>query len=109
MHTLRVVRNFLTVLKLQATSHKPQAGHNRLVDCRQNRKENNMTLKAPLVEEEKKKQIKNSPNHYEVFSRNYIEKLVCDFVNKNQIVAHYGKDDDGIFEVRFKVKEVSDE
>ena len=70
---------------------------------------NNMTLKAPLVEEEKKKQIKNSPNHYEVFSRNYVEKLVCDFVNKNQIVAHYGKDDDGIFEVRFKVKEVSDE
>ena len=68
-----------------------------------------MTLKAPLVEEEKKKQIKNSPNHYEVFSRNYVEKLVCDFVNKNQIVAHYGKDDDGIFEVRFKVKEVSDE
>ena len=59
--------------------------------------------------EEKKKQIKNSPNHYEVFSRNYVEKLVCDFVNKNQIVAHYGKDDDGIFEVRFKVKEVSDE
>ena len=59
--------------------------------------------------EEKKKQIKNSPNHYEVFSRNYVEKLVCDFINKNQIVAHYGKDDDGIFEVRFKVKEVSDE
>ena len=28
--------------------------------------------------EEKKKQIKNSPNHYEVFSRNYVEKLVCE-------------------------------
>ena len=52
-----------------------------------------------------KKQIRNSPNHYEVFSRNYVEKLVCDFVNKNQIVAHYGKDDDGVFEVRFSVKE----
>jgi hypothetical protein len=38
MHILRVVRNFLTVLKLQATSNKPQAGHNRLLDCRQNRK-----------------------------------------------------------------------
>tara|TARA_R100000234_G_C4867300_1_gene121777 strand:+ start:153 stop:332 length:180 start_codon:yes stop_codon:yes gene_type:complete len=56
-----------------------------------------------------KKQIRNSPYQYQVFSRNYVEKLVCDFINKNQIVAYYGKDDDGIFEVRFKVREVTDE
>ena len=31
--------------------------------------------------------------------------MVIDFVNKNQIVAHFGKDDQGIFEVRFAVKE----
>ena len=53
----------------------------------------------------KKKQIKNSPNHYETHKREYTEKLVCDFINKNQIVAHYGKDSEGIFEVKFLVKE----
>ena len=52
-----------------------------------------------------KKQIQNSPNHYETHSRKYVEKMVCDFINKNQILAHYGKDDQGIFEVRFAVKE----
>jgi len=52
-----------------------------------------------------KKQIQNSPNHYETHSRKYVEKMVCDFINKNQILAHYGKDDQGIFEVRFSVKE----
>lgn len=51
------------------------------------------------------KQIKNSPNHYETHSREYIEKLICDFINEKQIKAYYGKDDDGIFEVRFAVKE----
>ncbi len=53
----------------------------------------------------KNKQIKNSPNHYEIHSRKYVEEMVIDFVNKNQIVAHFGKDDQGIFEVRFAVKE----
>jgi len=55
--------------------------------------------------EEKKKQIKNSPNHYETHSRKYVEKMVCDFINDNQIMAHYGKDKQGIFEVRFEVKD----
>ena len=55
--------------------------------------------------EEKKKQIKNSPNHYETHSRKYVEKMVCDFINDNQIMAHYGKDTQGIFEVRFEVKD----
>ena len=51
------------------------------------------------------KQIQNSPDYYETHSRKYVEKMVCDFINKNQILAHYGKDDQGIFEVRFSVKE----
>ena len=55
--------------------------------------------------EEKKKQIKNSPDHYETHSRKYVEKMVCDFINDNQIMAHYGKDKQGIFEVRFEVKD----
>ena len=55
--------------------------------------------------EEKKKQIKNSPNHYETHSRKYVEKMVRDFINDNQIMAHYGKDKQGIFEVRFEVKD----
>ena len=53
----------------------------------------------------RKDNIKNSPNHYETHSRPYVEKLVEDFINKNQIMAHYGKDDTGVFEVRFSVKE----
>ena len=52
-----------------------------------------------------KKQIKNNPNHYETHDREYVEKMVCDFVNDNQIMAHYGKDEQGIFEVRFEVKD----
>ena len=31
--------------------------------------------------------------------------MIIDFVNKNQIVAYFGKDKQGIFEVRFAVKE----
>ena len=53
----------------------------------------------------RKDNIKNSPNHYETHTRPYVEKLVEDFINKNQIMAYYGKDDTGIFEVRFSVKE----
>jgi hypothetical protein len=46
-----------------------------------------------------------SSNRYKTHSRKYVEKLVCDFINKKQIQAYYGKDDAGIFEVRFAVKE----
>lgn len=51
------------------------------------------------------KQIKNSPNHYEVLSRNFVEQLVKDFINRNQIVAYEGKHNKGVFEVHFSVKE----
>ena len=56
-------------------------------------------------EKRRKDNIKNSPNHYETHTRPYVEKLVEDFINKNQIMAYYGKDDTGVFEVRFSVKE----
>ena len=55
------------------------------------------------------KQIKNSPNHYHEHTREYTEKLVIDFINKNQILATYGKDSEGIFQVNFLVKENEDE
>tara|TARA_R110002050_G_scaffold283258_1_gene431576 strand:+ start:424 stop:597 length:174 start_codon:yes stop_codon:yes gene_type:complete len=55
------------------------------------------------------KQIKNSPNHYETHSRDYVEKLVIDFINKNQILAHYGKDSEGIFQVNYMVEESNNE
>ena len=54
-------------------------------------------------------QIKNSPNHYETHSRDYVEKLVIDFINKNQILAHYGKDSEGIFQVNYMVEESNNE
>ena len=53
----------------------------------------------------RKDNIKNSPNHYEAHKRSYVEKLVEDFINKNQIMAYYGKDTTGVFEIRFSVKE----
>lgn len=53
----------------------------------------------------KKKQKKKSRDNYKIHSRKYVEKMVIDFVNKNQIVAYFGKDVQGIFEVRFRVKE----
>ena len=56
---------------------------------------------------DKKMKKTKSSNRYKTHSRKYVEKLVCDFINKKQIQAYYGKDDAGIFEVRFAVKEES--
>ena len=55
------------------------------------------------------RQIKNSPDHYETHSRDYVEKLVIGFINKNQILAQYGKDSEGIFQVDYIVKEGNNE
>ena len=68
-------------------------------------KKNKHNVLIARMYEAKKKQIKNSPDHYETHSRKYVEKMVCDFINDNQIMAHYGKDTQGIFEVRFEVKD----
>ena len=68
-------------------------------------KKNKHNVLIAKMYEAKKKQIKNSPDHYETHSRKYVEKMVCDFINDNQIMAHYGKDKQGIFEVRFEVKD----
>ena len=65
----------------------------------------NQEREASMKTKRRKDNIKNSPNHYETHSRKYVEKMVCDFINDNQIMAHYGKDKQGIFEVRFEVKD----
>ena len=44
---------------------------------------------------------------YKIYPRSKVEKLVTDFIEKHKIYAEYGTDDDGIFEVRFVVEEVS--
>ena len=44
-------------------------------------------------------------NKYKIYPRSMVEKLVTDFVEEHKIYAEYGTDDDGIFEVRFVVKE----
>ena len=60
--------------------------------------------KARMYEERYKKWRKKKTND-ETHSRKYVEKMVCNFINDNQIMAHYGKDKQGIFEVRFEVKD----
>jgi hypothetical protein len=42
---------------------------------------------------------------YKIKPRSTVEKLVVDFVVKNKLYATYGKDTDGIFEVKFIVNE----
>jgi hypothetical protein len=43
--------------------------------------------------------------NYKIKPRSEVEKLVLDFVVKNKIYATYGKDTEGIFEVKFIVEE----
>ena len=44
-------------------------------------------------------------NEYKIYSRSKVEKLVTDFIEEHKIYAEYGIDDQGVFEVRFIVKE----
>ena len=46
---------------------------------------------------------------YKIYPRSKVEKLVLDFIWEHKIHAEYGIDDDGVFEVRFLVKEEIDE
>jgi len=48
---------------------------------------------------------KGYDTNYKVKPRSKVEKLVVDFVEKNKIYATYGKDTEGIFEVKFIVEE----
>ena len=45
---------------------------------------------------------------YKIKPRSEVESLVLNFVEKNKIYAMYGKDTEGIFEVKFVVKEEKD-
>ena len=42
---------------------------------------------------------------YKIYPRSTVEKLVTDFIEKHKIYAQYGKDFEGLFEVKFLVKE----
>ena len=46
--------------------------------------------------------------NFKIKSRSEVESLVSNFVEKNKIYAMYGKDTEGIFEVKFVVKEEKD-
>ena len=43
--------------------------------------------------------------NYKIKPRSEVESLVLNFVQKNKIYAMYGKDTEGIFEVKFVVQE----
>ena len=42
---------------------------------------------------------------YKIYSRSKVEKLVTDFIKEHKIYAQYGKDSEGLFEVKFLVEE----
>ena len=44
-------------------------------------------------------------NEYKIYPRSKVEKLVTDFIEEHKIYAQYGKDSEGIFEVKFLVEE----
>ena len=59
--------------------------------------------------------MKNEPNQigtdntdYKIYSRSKVEKLVTDFIVEHKIYAIYGKDSEGLFEVKFLVEEEID-
>ena len=46
---------------------------------------------------------------YKIYPRSKVEKLVTDFIVEHKIYAIYGKDSEGLFEVKFLVEEDIDE
>ena len=44
-------------------------------------------------------------NKYKIYPRSKVEKLVTDFIEEHRIYAQYGKDSEGLFEVKFLVEE----
>ena len=46
---------------------------------------------------------------YKIYPRSKVEKLVTDFIVEHKIYAIYGKDSEGLFEVKFLVEEDADE
>ena len=45
---------------------------------------------------------------YKIYPRSKVEKLVTDFIKEHKIYAQYGKDSEGLFEVKFLVEEEID-
>ena len=46
---------------------------------------------------------------YKIYPRSKVEKLVVDFIVEHKIYAIYGKDSEGLFEVKFLVEEDIDD
>ena len=42
---------------------------------------------------------------YNYYPRSKVEKLVTDFIEEHKIYTIYGKDEEGLFEVKFLVEE----
>ena len=48
-------------------------------------------------------------NKYKIYPRSKVEKLVTNFIEEHRIYAQYGKDSEGLFEVKFLVEEEIDD
>ena len=46
--------------------------------------------------------------NYKIYPRSKVEKLLVEFIEKNDILAKYGKDTEGLFNVQFLVEEEND-
>ena len=53
-------------------------------------------------------QIGTDNTDYKIYPRSKVEKLVVDFIVKHKMYAIYGKDSEGLFEVKFLVEEEID-
>jgi len=42
---------------------------------------------------------------YKIYPRSKVEKLVTDFIEEHKLDTIYGKDEEGLFEVKFLVEE----
>ena len=65
--------------------------------------DSNTSLKNNKHENSLTKTMTN--NEYKIYPRTKVENLVLDFIEELKIYAEYGTDDQGVFEVRFIVKE----
>ena len=50
-------------------------------------------------------QIGTDNTDYKIYPRSKVEKLVVDFIVEHKMYAIYGKDSEGLFEVKFLVEE----
>jgi hypothetical protein len=50
-------------------------------------------------------QIGTDSTDYKIYPRSKVEKLLVDFIVEHKIYAIYGKDSEGLFEVKFLVEE----